>query len=66
MHTTRKPSTNGTCYDKETNEYVMVSGDMYSINGTEPQPIPEDLRGQEPRDQAKQILEAYLGRRRVA
>lgn len=55
-----------TVWDKPTNQYCMVAGGMYTLNGCEPQIIPADLRELEPREIAKKLLEIHLGRRRVA
>lgn len=54
------------CFDRKTGDEVFIAGNEYSINGTEPMPIPGDLRHMEPLDIAKQILEIHLGRRRTA
>lgn len=52
------------CFDKATGDEVFVAGGEYSINGTEPMPVPGDLRHLGAFDAAKQLLEIHLGRRR--
>lgn len=47
--------------DEETGDEVSVSGSHYSINGTEPQLVPKDLRGRDEKEIARELLRRHCG-----
>ena len=55
------PTTTWTATDPDTDQFVAVSGDMYSVNGTEPRPIPDSLMELAPHIIARELLREYLG-----
>lgn len=48
--------------DKPTGNYVFVAGGVYSVNGTEPIEIPEDMREMDARMIAREMLRRLLAK----
>ena len=46
--------------DRKTSQYVFVAGDVYSVNGCEPQPVPAEYRELDARAAAKMLLAKLL------
>lgn len=46
--------------DRKTNQHVYVAGDWFSVNGCDPVPVPEAMRGQPPKAIAMQLLTRLL------
>ena len=50
--------------DKKTNQYVFVARDVYSVNGCEPQAVPEEMREMDARATAKELLRRLIAKDR--
>ena len=48
--------------DRKTSQYVFVAGGVYSVNGCEPQPVPEEYREMDARAIAKTLLRKLIAK----
>lgn len=54
-----------TVTDRQSGDYATVSGGSFSINGTEPMKIPDELRGLTPLEIAREMLKRHLSKNAV-